>query len=138
MKRKSVKRSSSHGKGRKSTETKGTTMAESWDVQLGQVSLLSLHPNHHQSSSFANPKPSLFPSLLGSDPSLSASAPDVEANAGADCILSQDFFCTPDYITPDNQNLANGLDYNKDYFSCPKSPEKFNSTKIKRFRQGMF
>ncbi|XP_030457901.2 wee1-like protein kinase [Syzygium oleosum] len=141
MKRKSGKRTGGRagGGGRWSAaEAKGTAAAESWEAQLGQVSLLSLHPDHHrrQPPSAANPKPSLLPSLLEPDPSLhSASAHDGEAGAGAgaDCILSQDFFCTPDYITPDNQNLVNGLDYNKD--NCPKSPEKLNSTKTKRFRQ---
>ncbi|WJX79737.1 Mitosis inhibitor protein kinase wee1 [Trifolium repens] len=51
-----------------------------------------------------------------------------------DCILSQDFFCTPDYITPDNQRILNGLDFNKDSSPCPKSPEKLNTTKSKRCR----
>ncbi|CAJ2632052.1 unnamed protein product [Trifolium pratense] len=51
-----------------------------------------------------------------------------------DFILSQDFFCTPDYITPDNQRILNGLDFNKDNSPCPKSPEKLNTTKSKRCR----
>ncbi|XP_039154644.1 LOW QUALITY PROTEIN: wee1-like protein kinase [Eucalyptus grandis] len=146
MKRKSGKRAGSHGgDGRRSAAvagTKGAAMAESWEAQLGQVSFLSLRPTPTTTTSSsssadpdAEPEPSLrLPDLLESDPSLlPASAHDAEAGAGADCILSQDFFCTPDYITPDNQNLVNGLD--KDNFSCPKSPEKLHSTKTKRFRQ---
>ncbi|KHN34507.1 hypothetical protein glysoja_026128 [Glycine soja] len=27
-----------------------------------------------------------------------------------DCILSQHFFCTSDYITPDSRNVFNGFD----------------------------
>ncbi|CAH8336810.1 unnamed protein product [Eruca vesicaria subsp. sativa] len=53
-------------------------------------------------------------------------------------ILSQDFFCTPDYITPDNQNLMSGLDSNKDQSPCPRSPVKLNTVKSKRCRQDSF
>lgn len=52
-----------------------------------------------------------------------------------DFILSQDFFCTPDYITPDGQPILNGLDSNKEYTACPKSPEKLNTLRSKRIRQ---
>ncbi|XP_020686733.2 wee1-like protein kinase [Dendrobium catenatum] len=47
-----------------------------------------------------------------------------------DCILSQDFFCTPDYITPE---IPNNLNPNKENIACPKSPEK--SIRNKRHRQ---
>ncbi|CAH8283625.1 unnamed protein product [Eruca vesicaria subsp. sativa] len=53
-------------------------------------------------------------------------------------ILSQDFFCTPDYITPDNQNLMNGLDISQDYSPCPRSPVKLTTAKSKRCRQDSF
>ncbi|RID49087.1 hypothetical protein BRARA_I05552 [Brassica rapa] len=53
-------------------------------------------------------------------------------------ILSQDFFCTPDYITPDNQNLMSALDSSKDQSPCPKSPVKLNTVKSKRCRQDSF
>ncbi|CAN6909055.1 unnamed protein product [Brassica oleracea] len=53
-------------------------------------------------------------------------------------ILSQDFFCTPDYITPDNQNLMSGLDSTKDQSPCPRSPVKLNTVKSKRCRQDSF
>ncbi|GAA0172444.1 non-receptor serine/threonine protein kinase [Lithospermum erythrorhizon] len=39
-----------------------------------------------------------------------------------DEILSQDFFCTPDYITPDAAAIA--YNFHKDNIPCPKSPEK--------------
>ncbi|XP_070664649.1 wee1-like protein kinase [Malus domestica] len=45
-------------------------------------------------------------------------------------ILSQDFFCTPDYITPDNQPMVNGWDCSKlEDIPCPRSPEKSNTVK---------
>ncbi|KAL5839245.1 hypothetical protein ACOSQ4_011853 [Xanthoceras sorbifolium] len=55
-----------------------------------------------------------------------------------DFILSQDFFCTPDYITPDNQNLLISFDCNKENIPCPKSLEKLNTIKSKRRRQDGF
>ncbi|XP_034932498.1 wee1-like protein kinase isoform X2 [Populus alba] len=87
---------------------------------------------HHQiqsSSSTSAASSSRFQNLLDSeltDPQLVAE--DVDER---DFILSQDFFCTPDYITPDNQNLLYSSDCNK----CPKSPEKVNTAKIKKLRQ---
>ncbi|KAK1292931.1 Wee1-like protein kinase [Acorus calamus] len=49
-----------------------------------------------------------------------------------DCILSQDFFCTPDYITPDGQQILNCLDFDKENVACPKSPEKSRTVRSKR------
>ncbi|XP_022563889.1 wee1-like protein kinase isoform X3 [Brassica napus] len=53
-------------------------------------------------------------------------------------ILSQDFFCTPDYITPDNQNLMSDLNISMDHSPCPRSPVKLTSVKSKRCRQDSF
>ncbi|KAF8044964.1 hypothetical protein N665_5926s0001 [Sinapis alba] len=54
-------------------------------------------------------------------------------------ILSQDFFCTPDYITPDNQNLMmSDLDISMDHSPCPRSPVKLTTAKSKRCRQDSF
>ncbi|KAK4779816.1 hypothetical protein SAY87_015922 [Trapa incisa] len=65
------------------------------------------------------------------------SAHESEApDANFDFILSQDFFCTPDYITPDNQNVLNSIDSNKENAPCPKSPEKMKSVSRKRSGQG--
>ncbi|KAG8058058.1 hypothetical protein GUJ93_ZPchr0002g26190 [Zizania palustris] len=50
------------------------------------------------------------------------------------CILSQDFFCTPDYITPDAPQLASGFDANKENIPCPNSPEK-SVCRSKRYRK---
>ncbi|XVF32735.1 hypothetical protein REPUB_Repub17cG0108800 [Reevesia pubescens] len=112
MKRRGVKRGSKR-RGRESEKMKGT---------LGRHFQIQLY--HHQS---------LSDSTLPDNPS--ASALDLDAADDKDFILSQDFFCTPDYITPDNQNLMNGFDFNKENIPCPKSPEKLNTLKSKRPRQ---
>lgn len=98
-------------------------------VQLGPF-------QHNQSSSSTSASsfsdPSFFQNFLEKE---AAEAIDADVNADdKDFILSQDFFCTPDYITPDNQNLQNGFDCNKDNIPCPKSPEKLNTVKSKRRR----
>uniref|UniRef100_A0A0E0CF52 Protein kinase domain-containing protein n=1 Tax=Oryza meridionalis TaxID=40149 RepID=A0A0E0CF52_9ORYZ len=52
-----------------------------------------------------------------------------------DCgILSQDFFCTPDYITPDAPQLGSGFDANKENIPCPNSPEK-SVCRSKRYKR---
>ncbi|KAJ6334528.1 hypothetical protein OIU78_011410 [Salix suchowensis] len=91
--------------------------------------------HHHiqSSSSTSAASSSRFQNPLDSeltDPLLVAE--DVDER---DFILSQDFFCTPDYITPDNQNLLYSFDCNKENIQCPKSPEKVNTVKIKKLRQ---
>ncbi|KNA17261.1 hypothetical protein SOVF_081540 [Spinacia oleracea] len=50
-------------------------------------------------------------------------------------ILSQDFFCTPDYITPECQNFFSDLDANKENIACPASPEKLKTVKSKRLKK---
>ncbi|KQJ93191.1 wee1-like protein kinase isoform X2 [Brachypodium distachyon] len=50
------------------------------------------------------------------------------------CILSQDFFCTPDYLTPDAPPLANSFDSDKENIPCPKSPEK-SVARSKRYKR---
>nr|GMD27851.1 wee1-like protein kinase [Ipomoea batatas] len=69
----------------------------------------------HQSSSS---KPSGFQSLLDCEahPPAQSHLPSTSsldaADAGVDekdCILSQDFFCTPDYITPDAPAIPNAF-----------------------------
>ncbi|XP_052118741.1 wee1-like protein kinase isoform X1 [Arachis duranensis] len=119
----------------KFTMKKGTLSTTSHlQLQLGQVSLFPLL--HPPSSSSASAPSSRFQSLLDAE-SHRPNPPAVNDNNNAsddrDCILSQDFFCTPDYITPDNQNF-NGLDFNMENTPCPKSPEKLNTTKSKRCR----
>ncbi|THG07147.1 hypothetical protein TEA_019247 [Camellia sinensis var. sinensis] len=87
--------------------------------QLGQVSFFPLRQQSSESQ-----LPSSSPLNI-----------DIDSIADdKDFILSQDFFCTPDYITPDGQYISN-LDCNKENISCPKSPEKLKTVKSKRQRQ---
>ncbi|XP_062022757.1 wee1-like protein kinase [Rosa rugosa] len=109
----------------------------------GPLERLHLSESHHQSP-FPNSDPARFQSLLdsvASDPSLPSSSSlgaDLDPNLDdKDGILSQDFFCTPDYITPENQNTFNGFDCSKENIPCPKSPEK-TAVKSKRRRQGHY
>ncbi|CAN7036566.1 unnamed protein product, partial [Brassica rapa subsp. trilocularis] len=78
-------------------------------------------------------------------PSNAAESSELRNELGADgdwgekeFILSQDFFCTPDYITPDNQNLMSDLNISMDHSPCPRSPVKLTSAKSKRCRQDSF
>ncbi|XP_018447732.1 wee1-like protein kinase isoform X2 [Raphanus sativus] len=95
-------------------------------LQLGQLSKLSFD-NRPPPSNAADSSSELRNELgsVGAD-----------ADYGEkEFILSQDFFCTPDYITPDNQNLMNGLEISEDYSPCPTSPVKLTTAKSKRCRQ---
>jgi len=56
-----------------------------------------------------------------------------------DLILSQDLFCTPDYLTPENQFPLKGFHFSVDMeeeedYPYPKSLEKPNTSKTKRRR----
>ncbi|XP_038876752.1 wee1-like protein kinase [Benincasa hispida] len=112
------------------------TLTRHLQVQLGQVSLAPLHLHRSSSSAAAStaacfqdlPESEAPPTVNASD-ALPSPSPNFEDR---DFILSQDFFCTPDYITPDNQNLLNGVDSNQECIPCPKSPEKINTVKTKR------
>ncbi|XP_031496624.1 wee1-like protein kinase isoform X2 [Nymphaea colorata] len=55
-----------------------------------------------------------------------------------DFILSQDFFCTPDYITPDERQICHISGFDKENLPCPKSPVKSCADRNKRYRTGMF
>ncbi|GLU07403.1 hypothetical protein SLE2022_243630 [Rubroshorea leprosula] len=97
------------------------TLAAQVQIQLRQISLHSLL--HHQPPSTASS--SLFQNLPDSQaPNASTSALDFDVDPAneRDFILSQDFFCTPDYITPENQNSLSS-------FYCDK---KLNTVKRKR------
>ncbi|KAG6593183.1 Wee1-like protein kinase, partial [Cucurbita argyrosperma subsp. sororia] len=107
------------------------TLTRHLQVQLGQVSLAPLH--HQRSSSTAACFQDLPESEAMATVNDSGALPSSSTNfEDRDFILSQDFFCTPDYITPDNQNLLNGVDCYKESTPCPKSPEKINTVKTKR------
>ncbi|GAV88956.1 Pkinase domain-containing protein [Cephalotus follicularis] len=127
MKRKIVKR-------RENTKMKGK-LASHTKLQLGQVSLHTIHRS--SSSTSSSNLSSRFQNLLDSE--FAADAPlatdlDTANVDDIDFILSQDFFCTPDYITPNDRNILNGLDCEKENIPCPKSPEKLTTIKCKRRR----
>ncbi|KAG0461548.1 hypothetical protein HPP92_021845 [Vanilla planifolia] len=69
-------------------------------------------------------------SFEGFEDALSADEGDDGVTGDKD-FIQQDFFCTPDYITPE---IPTTLELNKENFACPKSPEK--STRNKRHRKG--
>ncbi|KAL3849781.1 hypothetical protein ACJIZ3_011663 [Penstemon smallii] len=103
------------------------SLANHLTVQLDQVSL---------NLPLQSAKPSRFQMLIESE-AHSESVPldfDHEADAAdeKDFILSQDFFCTPDYITPEMPAMQNNLDWNKENIQCPKSPEKIKTGRSKR------
>ncbi|XP_048226427.1 wee1-like protein kinase [Ricinus communis] len=138
MKRKTLKRS--NRKRKESDKMKGT-LARHLQVQLGQV---SVHQYQQQPSSLDSKPSTVLQNLLDSeatDPQLqpsfgNPSIGDFDINVDdKDFILSQDFFCTPDYITPVDQNLLNSFDCNKENISCPESPEKLNTIKTKKLRR---
>ncbi|OVA04326.1 Protein kinase domain [Macleaya cordata] len=139
MKRKTLKRSNSSSSSRRGKSQMKGTIARHLTVQLGQVSLF---PLHRTSTSSSSSNPSRFqnrPDEEHQEDHRPSSLPldvDIDNNVDdKDFILSQDFFCTPDYITPDGQQIKNNLDGNKENIPCPKSPEKINTARSKRQRQ---
>ncbi|XP_047312786.1 wee1-like protein kinase [Impatiens glandulifera] len=96
-------------------------------VQLGQVCFKV----PHKKSSLSNS--SRFQNLLDSESQNPESKPPPSLDVNADdknFILSQDLFCTPDYITPDSQYISNKLE-NKENIPSPKSPDKIKVPKSK-------
>ncbi|XP_061961293.1 wee1-like protein kinase isoform X2 [Populus nigra] len=134
MKRKTLTKRSYTKKNRRASSTtakmkKGTLITHSQQVQHHQIQSSSAT----SAAAAAAAASSRFQNVLDSDlidPQLLAE--DVDEK---DFILSQDFFCTPDYITPDNQNLLYSFDCNKENIPCPKSPEKVNTVISKKLRQ---
>ncbi|CAI9105353.1 OLC1v1004259C1 [Oldenlandia corymbosa var. corymbosa] len=123
MKRKTLKRSNRNRRRKEGTSMKNS-LSRHLTVQLGQAAAFQQQQQQHQHKN-----------LLDAD---SNSALDFDADAAPnlmedrDFILSQDFFCTPDYITPDAPAV---LDFNsQESIPCPKSPEKVKTT-VKSKRQ---
>ncbi|KAG6748489.1 hypothetical protein POTOM_048413 [Populus tomentosa] len=131
MKRKALTKRSYTKRNRRASSTtanmkKGTLITHLQQVQHHQIQSSS-------ATSAAAASSSRFQNVLDSDPiDAQLLAEDVDEK---DFILSQDFFCTPDYITPDNQNLLYSFDCNKENIPCPKSPEKVNTVIAKKLRQ---
>ncbi|KAF9619461.1 hypothetical protein IFM89_007036 [Coptis chinensis] len=138
MKRRSLKRTT-RKKSAVSSRMQKNTLARHLSVhQLNQVSLISLQQSHSIMSSTSNP--SRFQKILEDQQDvhrMSSLSLDGDTGEDNDCILSQDFFCTPDYITPDGQ-MPNSLDCNKENIECPKSPEKMTTVRSKRLRKEGF
>ncbi|KAG9155845.1 hypothetical protein Leryth_004086 [Lithospermum erythrorhizon] len=104
----------------KSEEVKGSLISH-FTFQLGKVSL----NKEHSTPRFQAQQPVINKDFKLGIPS---------APAFDDAILSQDFFCTPDYITPEAAAMANNFDFEKDDKPCPKSPEKDKTAASKRHR----
>ncbi|XP_076883691.1 wee1-like protein kinase [Bidens hawaiensis] len=112
-------------------------------VKLGQITFKP-QVNNTNSSRFQSLLDDVSHDALESAPSSlfpSATVLDFDATDAAngddkDYILSQDFFCTPDYITPEVPPLPVTTGFNKlEELPCPKSPEKMKSVRSKRQRE---
>ncbi|CDP03520.1 unnamed protein product [Coffea canephora] len=130
-----MKRKSQRIQKKGKTKMKGS-LARHITVQLGQVALMPLQ-QQQDSSPFQNlldtdSDKQHFPSTS----SLDFDAADANITDEKDFILSQDFFCTPDYITPDAPAVLSSLDCkNEEPVPCPKSPEKIKTVRSKRQRR---
>ncbi|GFQ08376.1 wee1-like protein kinase [Phtheirospermum japonicum] len=101
------------------------TLTNHLTVQLDQVSL---------NLPLQSVNPSRFQKLLDSEAHSEHLPPEFDSNAAddKDFILSQDFFCTPDYITPEMPAIGINSDWNQENIQCPRSPEKIKTNRIKR------
>ncbi|KAJ0778767.1 putative non-specific protein-tyrosine kinase WEE family [Helianthus annuus] len=115
------------------------SLAGHLSAQLGQITFKP--PLNNNSSRFQT----LLDQVSSHDASESAPSAtlldfDVDAQDDKDFILSQDFFCTPDYITPEVPPLpvtTVGFNTRLEELPCPKSPEKLKSVRSKRQRQAL-
>ncbi|KAL1825853.1 hypothetical protein ACET3Z_012631 [Daucus carota] len=146
MPRKSLKRTKTNtnvkkeAKKTKSGENKGS-LAAHLSMQLGQVSLMV---RNQQSPAFGLANSSRFQAVIdeeaeggergGVEVEAIGFGFGVEGRDEKEFILSQDFFCTPDYITPTEAHIPINLDCNKEN-ECPKSPEKIKTGKAMKQRQ---
>ncbi|KAL4572106.1 hypothetical protein LXL04_018875 [Taraxacum kok-saghyz] len=133
------------GSSRKETQKrmKGS-LARHLSAQLGQISFKPPLPqNSNNPSRFQNLPDYEAPDTSESAPSTSsfpsATVLDFDTDVNVDeknFILSQDFFCTPDYITPEAPPLPVTLGCDKmEELPCPRSPEKLKSVRSKRHRE---
>ncbi|XP_042459199.1 wee1-like protein kinase isoform X5 [Zingiber officinale] len=113
----------------------GSSADGSLSFQLGHVNL-SPFPGFSSSAD----SPLRFEKILEAEGVEDVPVADVEEEGeDRDRILSQDFFCTPDYITPDAQQIDNGFQFDKsgstqENIPCPKSPEKTTNSRNKRHK----
>ncbi|KAI3773129.1 hypothetical protein L6452_04329 [Arctium lappa] len=144
MKSTTLKRSRSGSSSKRETNKKMKgSLARHLSVHLGQIALKPpIHQNNNNPSRFQNLLDEVARNTSESVPSTSsfpsATVLDFDSDANVDekdFILSQDFFCTPDYITPEAPPLpvCNKLEE----LPCPKSPEKLKSVRSKRQREAL-
>lgn len=97
--------------------------------QLSQVCLQSpLHQNNSNNSEEDLASQDKFDTRISDD---GVNLADQENPS--DYIFSQDFFCTPDFITPVDQQFSIDLD-NKENSSCLRSPSALTPLRLKRPR----
>ncbi|XP_017253976.1 wee1-like protein kinase [Daucus carota subsp. sativus] len=144
--RKALKRSSCNSSSKEQTQKKRKkldTNNVSIIQQLGQISPF----NPQQKSPILNlANPSRFQQLLESESDVVAPQSDCKPSSSVEFnfdvgnanervfVLSQDLFCTPDYITPNEAPIPKTLDCNEED-ACPKSPEKIKTVKAKKQMQ---
>ncbi|KAL3517463.1 hypothetical protein ACH5RR_020052 [Cinchona calisaya] len=128
MKRKAQGNSNRIQKKKSKQRMKGS-LARHLTVQLGQQQQIQ-NSSRFQNLLDSDSETELFPSTSPLDFDSDANITDEK-----DFILSQDFFCTPDYITPDPPAVPSTLDCNnEETIQCPKSPEKLKTVRSKRQR----
>ncbi|WVZ77970.1 hypothetical protein U9M48_025757 [Paspalum notatum var. saurae] len=96
--------------------------------------LLEEEEGEERESSRGGPTPPLVQAPQPLQPQASPMDADEPMEEKDCCILSQDFFCTPDYITPEIPQVAYDSDDDKENIPCPKSPEKSANPRSKRYR----
>ncbi|XP_074368451.1 wee1-like protein kinase isoform X2 [Apium graveolens] len=147
--RKALKRSSCDSTTTKSKKKQklDSNSASSIQQQPGQISPF----NPQNKSPILNlADPSRFQGLLDSETDVFAPESDRPLLSSVDFsfdvgneknervfVLSQDLFCTPDYITPSEAPITNTLNCNEEDM-CPKSPEKIKTVKAKKQMQASF
>ncbi|XP_057534243.1 wee1-like protein kinase isoform X2 [Amaranthus tricolor] len=140
MKRRQRKNSST----RERKKLKLSSLQRPIKPMLTQISII--HPQQHQSNLLRNDASRINDDDSSRSQNISefnfchqSSKVDSDvADVGCSEILSQDFFCTPDYITPECQNLFSDLDGNKENIACPPSPEKLKTVNSKIIKRGIF
>ncbi|KAL0457967.1 UNVERIFIED_CONTAM: Wee1-like protein kinase [Sesamum latifolium] len=129
MKRKVLRRGNRNSNTKRQRKNSGImvkgTLANHLTMQLDQVSL---------NLPLQSVNPSRFQRLLDSEAHSESLPLDCDADTAdeKDFILSQDFFCTPDYITPEMPAMPSNVDWDKENIPCPKSPEKIKTVRSKR------
>ncbi|GMH25993.1 hypothetical protein Nepgr_027836 [Nepenthes gracilis] len=135
------RRNSRRGRTKMKSAPSKTLLSEGYLAQPQR--LLQQQQLQSTSCSSLNAVPSCFQNLVASESAVEHLPPssdiDMDIYSGGvdekDFILSQDFFCTPDYITPECQNTFTTSDNNKGNISCPNPPEKMKTTKSKILKQ---